>query len=100
MKNTINPLTTCLVVVEHKVATKTLRYLGLVHNIDENEFYYIQFLKKSGETNFTVKVGDKDMITKDKIIKVIDAVNHKVNDRVRYIVNYLATNLILNTDLS
>ena len=44
------------------------------------------------------------MITKDKIIKVIDAVNHKVNDRGRYIVNYLATNLdiehwfVLNKD--
>ena len=67
--------------------------MGLVQNIDQNEFYYIQFLKKSGETSFTVKVGDKDMITKDKIIKVIDAVNYKVNDRGRYVVNYLATNL-------
>lgn len=52
--------------------------MGLVQNIDQNEFYYIQFLKKSGETSFTVKVGDKDMITKDKIIKVIDAVNYKI----------------------
>ena len=52
--------------------------MGLVQNIDQNEFYYIQFRKKSGETSFTVKVGDKDMITKDKIIKVIDAVNYKI----------------------
>ena len=52
--------------------------MGLVQNIDQNEFYYIQFLKKSGETSFTVEVGDKDMITKDKIIKVIDAVNYKI----------------------
>ena len=52
--------------------------MGLVQNIDQNEFYYIQFLKKSGQTSFTVKVGDKDMITKDKIIKVIDAVNYKI----------------------
>ena len=52
--------------------------MGLVQNIDQNEFYYIQFLKKSGETSFTVKVGDKDMITNDKIIKVIDAVNYKI----------------------
>lgn len=52
--------------------------MGLVQNIDQNEFYYIQFLKKSGETSFTVKVGDKDMITKDKIIKVRDAVNYKI----------------------
>ena len=52
--------------------------MGLVQNIDQNEFYYIQFLKKSGGTSFTVKVGDKDMITKDKIIKVRDAVNYKI----------------------
>ena len=85
MKNTINPLPRCLAVIEYKVARKALRYLGLVQNIDENEYYYIQFLKKSGETTFTVKVGDKDMITKDKIIKVINL--------GQYIVNYLATNL-------
>ena len=93
LKNTINPLAGCLVVLKYKVARKALRYLGPVQNIDENEFCYIHFLKKSGETTFTIKVGDTDMITKDKIIKVIDAVNHKVNNRGQYIVNYLATNL-------
>ena len=93
LKNTINPLAGCLVVLEYKVARKTFRYLGLVQNIDKNEFCYIHFLKKSGETTFTVKVGDTDMITKDKIIKVIDAVNYKVNNRGQYIVNQLATNL-------
>ena len=71
----------------------TLRYLGLIQNIDEYEYYYIQFLEKSGETTFTVKVGDKDMITKDMVIKVIDAVNYKINNRGQYIMNYLATNL-------
>ena len=72
-----------------------LIYLSLVQNIDENEFYYIQFLKKSREATFAVKVGDKDMIIKDKIIKVTDAVNYKVNNRGQYIVNYLATNLAM-----
>ena len=33
------------------------------------------------------------MITKDKVIKVIDAIIYKINNRVRYILNYLKTNL-------
>ena len=65
-------LTGCLVVLEDKVARKALGYVGLVQNIDENEDCY---LKKIGETTFTVKVGDTDLITKDKSIKVIYAVN-------------------------
>ena len=35
------------------------------------------------------------MVIKDKIIKVTDAVNYKVNNPGQYIVNYLATNLAM-----
>ena len=67
-------------------------HLGLVENIDENEYPYNSW-KKSEETNFRGEVGDKDLIARDKIIKLISAINYKINNWGHYILNYLATNL-------
>ena len=81
----------CLVVVEYKVAWKALRYLGLVQNTDENGAILHTIPAKKWRSTVTVMVGDRDMITKDKIIRVIDSVNYKINNWGQYIVNHLAT---------
>ena len=84
LENTINRLPGCLVVAEYKVARKILRYLGLVQNIEENEHPY-NSPKKSEGTTFRVKVGDKDLITRNKTTKLIDAINYKMNNWGHYI---------------
>ena len=45
----------------------------------------IQFPKKSEGTTFRVKVGDKDLITRNKTTKLIDAINYKMNNWGHYI---------------
>ena len=100
LKNTISPLAECLVVVEYKVARKALRYQGLVQNIDENEYYYIQFLKKVERQLLQLRLVIKIwLITKDKIIKTIDAVNFEIiEDSILWII--LQQFRYVNTDLS
>lgn len=75
-----------VVVVVYEVKKKTLRFLGLVQQI-ESENVTVQYLKRSGEKTFSLKDGDIDTITSEKIITVIKVGNFFVNSRGQYIFN-------------
>ena len=54
----------------------------------------IQFLKRSGEKTFSIKLGDIDTVLEANIVKIFESVN--VNSRGQYILN---ENLPFNLDM-
>ena len=59
-----------IVVEAYKVKKKLLKYLGVVQNI-KHEYISVQFLKRSGEKTFSVRVGDLDDCSQENTKAVI-----------------------------
>ena len=59
---------------------------GLIQEIVGEEFQ-VQFLKKAGEKNFTVKEGDTDLIPVNLVTKIVTDGDFLVNNRQQYMLN-------------
>ena len=75
-----------IVLVEYQLRKTFLKYLGLVQDITDG-CYTVQFLKRSGEKTFTIKIGDKDNVTRENIRNIIQEGQFSVNIRGQYIID-------------
>ena len=53
-------------------------------------------MKRSGEKIFSLKTGDKDIITSDKIMTPLKAGKFSVNSHGQYVMNTLPSNLLIS----
>ena len=72
-----------------------LSYMRAIQSAIENQ-YQVQYMKKSGEKTFTLKEGDCDVVSKNKIASTIK--NFKLNTQVQYLcftIRYVTFNGLL-----